>query len=80
MKYNERTIRKLEKYIDDYIENMKNKYKGVLAIQDKIDHINRTAILVEKIAPKNDWARVATKYHDIGWFYNMNCLENLMML
>ena len=54
MKYNERTIRKLEKYIDDYIENMKNKYKGVLAIQDKIDHINRTAILVEKIAPKND--------------------------
>ena len=74
MKYNKRTIRKLEKYIDDYIENMMNKYKSVPAIQDKINHINRTAILAEKIAPKNDLARVATKYHDIGRFLQYELL------
>lgn len=74
MKYNKRTIKKLEKYIDNYIESMRNKYKNVPAIQDKINHINRTAILVKKIAPKNDLARVATKYHDIGRFLQYELL------
>ena len=74
MKYSKKTMIKLEKYIDDYIENMKNKYKEVPAIQDKINHIKRTAILVERIAPKNDLARVATKYHDIGRFLQYELL------
>lgn len=74
MKYNKRTVRKLERFIDDYIANKKDKYKNVPAIQDKINHIMRTVVLVEKIAPKNDLVRVATKYHDIGRFLQYELL------
>ena len=74
MKYNKRTVRKLEKYIDNYIENMKSKYKNISAIQDKINHIKRTVTLVDKIAPKNDLARVAMKFHDIGRFLQYELL------
>lgn len=68
MIYNQKNIIELNNYIDSYIETMKNKYEKINAIQDKIDHINRTVILTEKIAPKNDLAKIATKYHDIGRF------------
>ena len=54
MIYNPKNIIELNNYIDSYIETMKNKYKKINAIQDKIDHINRTVILTEKIAPKNN--------------------------
>lgn len=74
MKYNKRTVKRLEKFIDDYIETMKKKYKKIPAIQDKINHITRTAILAEKITPKNDLARVATKFHDIGRFLQYELL------
>lgn len=67
-------IKELERFIDDYIENMRNKYKKISIIQDKINHIIRTVVLVEKIAPKNDLARVAIKYHDIGRFLQYELL------
>ena len=59
MIYNQKNIIELNNYIDSYIETMKNKYEKINAIQDKIDHINRTVILTEKIAPKNDLAKIA---------------------
>ena len=74
MKYNKRVVKKLEKFVDDYIKNMENKYKNIPAIQDKIKHIKRTVVLVEKMAPGNDLVRVATKYHDIGRFLQYELL------
>lgn len=76
MEYNEKNILILENYIDAYIETMKNKYIKIPAIQDKIEHIKRATLLVEKIAPKNKLAQVATKYHDIGRFMQYELLGN----
>jgi hypothetical protein len=61
-------IRKLDKFIDNYIEFMKKEYIGVPAIEDKISHIKRVQELTEKIAPNDALAPVAAKFHDIGRF------------
>lgn len=83
MNYNVNTVIKLEKFVDEYISDMKIKYENVPAIQDKINHINRTVALVEKISPENDLVRVAVKFHDIGRFLQyeiLGCFDDAIVL
>lgn len=74
MEYREETLDKLELFIDNYLKEMKNKYKDNSAMQDKLNHIARVTILTEKICGEDRLARIAAKFHDIGRFPQLELL------
>lgn len=74
MKSKEETLDKLELFIDNYLNEIKNKYKDNLAVQDKLNHIARVTILTEKIFGEDRLARIAAKFHDIGRFPQLELL------
>jgi len=67
-------IDKLEIFIDNYLKEMHEKFKDNPAVQGKLEHIARVAVLTEKLCPEDKVARVAAKYHDIGRFPQMELL------
>lgn len=74
MESKEETLDKLELFIDNYLKEIKNKYKDNQAVQDKLNHIARVTILTEKICGEDRLARIAAKFHDIGRFPQLELL------
>ena len=67
-------IDKLEIFIDNYLQEMHEKYNDNPAVQDKLEHIARVTILTEKLCPDNRLAKVSAKFHDIGRFSQIELL------
>lgn len=76
MEYDKEKVIKLEKWIDEYIDNKAKEYNDVDMVISKIGHINRTANIAKKIDPTNDLLRVAMKFHDIGRFEQYRRIGN----
>lgn len=68
------TIDKLEAFIDNFLNEMKQKHKDNSAIQDKLEHIGKVAKLTQLLCPEDRLAKVAAKYHDIGRFPQLELL------
>lgn len=66
--YNSETVKKLEKFIDEFLQEQSEKYKGIAVVEDKLQHINMVTVLTAKLYPDNALIRVAAKMHDIGRF------------
>lgn len=71
---NKQELDRIEKFVDDYLNEMKEKYKDNPAAREKLSHIKRVVLLVNEICPNNDLARVAAKAHDIGRFPQLDIL------
>ena len=74
MKFNEDTLNKLEEFIDNYIKEVKEKYKTNKAAMDKVEHIERTVLLTKRITSNDRMSIIAAKYHDIGRFAQLELL------
>ena len=74
MKFNEDTLNKLEEFIDNYLKEVKEKYKTNKAAMDKVEHIERTVLLTKRITSNDRMSIIAAKYHDIGRFAQLELL------
>lgn len=71
---NKQELDKIEKFVDNFLKEMDEKYKDNPAAQEKLKHIKRVVLLVNEICPNDDLARVAAKAHDIGRFPQLEIL------
>lgn len=74
MKVNDEVLDKLEAYIDRYLAEMEEKYKSNKAAMDKIEHIKRVVLLAKRMTSNNRMSVIATKYHDIGRFKQLELI------
>ncbi len=66
----------LEKFIDNYLKEMEEKYSDNKAAMDKIAHINNVVTLTKRMTNNNRMAIIAAKFHDLGRFKQLELLGN----
>lgn len=76
MESNSETLDKLEEYIDNYLAEIKEKYKNNENAMDELEHIKRTVLLVDRMTCGDRLSIIATKFHDIGRFKQLELLGN----
>ena len=76
MEANSEILDKLEEYIDNYLAEMKEKYRFNKNAIDKLEHIKRTVLLVDRMTYGDRLSIIAAKFHDIGRFKQLELLGN----
>ncbi len=74
MERDNQILDKLEKWIDEYLAEMEKKYENSQAAMDKINHIKNTVILTKRMTSNDRMSVIATKFHDIGRFKQLELL------
>lgn len=74
MNLNTQILDELEAYIDNYLLEVEEKYKENKSAIDKIEHIKRTVLLTKRITSNDRLSIIATKFHDIGRFKQLELI------
>ena len=74
MERNNQILDELEKWIDEYLSEMSKKYENNQTAIDKLNHIKNTVTLTKRMTSNDRMSVIATKFHDIGRFKQLELL------
>lgn len=71
---NTNILDELEKFIEEYLKEMEEKYKDSNAAKDKFTHIRNVVTLTEKMTNNDRMSVIAAKFHDLGRFKQLELI------
>lgn len=69
-------MNRLEEFINQYLNTIKNNKKNNIIILDKLQHIENTAKIANQIDDSNKLLEIAMKFHDIGRFKQYSLIQS----